>query len=78
MQIRSFTPADTEAVLAIWLEASLQAHHFIDPAYWHANLAPMRETYLPKDRFYTFEGEATYSNFRRFSVSTAESLAVPK
>ena len=47
MQIRSFTPADTEAVLAIWLEASLQAHHFIDPAYWHANLAPMRETYLP-------------------------------
>lgn len=47
MQIRSFTPADTEAVLAIWLEASLQAHHFIDPAYWHANLVPMRETYLP-------------------------------
>lgn len=47
MQIRPFTPADTEAVLAIWLEASLQAHHFIDPAYWHANLAPMRETYLP-------------------------------
>jgi putative acetyltransferase len=47
MQIRPFTPADTEAVLAIWLEASLQAHHFIDPAYWHANLAPMREIYLP-------------------------------
>ncbi len=33
MQIRPFTPADTEAVLAIWLEASLQAHHFIEPAY---------------------------------------------
>ena len=47
MQIRPFTPADTEAVLAIWLEASLQAHHFIEPAYWHANLAPMREIYLP-------------------------------
>ena len=47
MQIRPFTPSDTEAVLAIWLEASLQAHHFIEPAYWHANLAPMREIYLP-------------------------------
>ncbi len=43
MQIRPFTPADTEAVLAIWLEASLLAHHFIEHAYWHANLAPMRE-----------------------------------
>ncbi|HHQ4566995.1 N-acetyltransferase [Aeromonas hydrophila] len=47
MQIRPFTPADTEAVLTIWLEASLQAHHFIEPAYWNANLAPMREIYLP-------------------------------
>ncbi len=47
MQIRPFTPADTEAILAIWLEASLQAHHFIEPAYWHANLVPMREIYLP-------------------------------
>lgn len=47
MQIRPFTPSDMEDVLTIWLEASLQAHHFIDPAYWHANLAPMREHYLP-------------------------------
>ncbi|MGY3902457.1 N-acetyltransferase [Aeromonas lusitana] len=47
MQIRAFTPADTDAVLTIWLEASLQAHHFIAPAYWHANVGPMREHYLP-------------------------------
>src|SRR5215470_10766257 len=32
----------------------------------------MRETYLLKNRFYTFEGEATYGNFRRFSVNTVE------
>jgi hypothetical protein len=38
----------------------------------------MRETYVVKNRFYTFEGEATYGNFRRFSVNTVESIAPPK
>jgi len=47
MLIRPFTPTDMYAVLVIWLDASLQAHHFIDPLYWHANLNAMREIYLP-------------------------------
>src|SRR5215467_14194150 len=38
----------------------------------------MRETYQPKSRFYTFEGEATYGNFRRFSVNTVEVIGDPK
>jgi hypothetical protein len=38
----------------------------------------MRETYLLKKRFYTFEGEATYGNFRRFTVNTVESIGTPK
>jgi len=38
----------------------------------------MRETYLLKKRFYTFEGEVTYGNFRRFSVNTVESIGAPK
>jgi len=38
----------------------------------------MRETYLLKNRFYTFEGEATYGNFRRFSVDTVEVIGEPK
>jgi len=38
----------------------------------------MRETYVMKGRFYTFEGAATYGNFRRFSVDTVESIAGPK
>jgi hypothetical protein len=37
----------------------------------------MRETYVVKKRFYTFEGTATYGNFRQFSVSTVESIADP-
>ena len=38
----------------------------------------MRETYLLKNRFYTFEGEATYGNYRRFSVNTVEVIGEPK
>ncbi|MNH09406.1 putative N-acetyltransferase YjaB [compost metagenome] len=47
MLIRPFTSTDMDAVLAIWLDASLQAHHFIDPMYWRTNLDAMREIYLP-------------------------------
>jgi len=37
----------------------------------------MREIYQGKKRFYTLEGTATYSNFRQFSVTTAESIGDP-
>ena len=32
--LRSFEQSDMEAVLKIWVEASLQSHDFVDPAYW--------------------------------------------
>jgi hypothetical protein len=38
----------------------------------------MRETYVLKGRFYTFEGSATYSNYRRFTVNTVERVGLPK
>ena len=37
----------------------------------------MRETYVVKGRFYTFEGAATYSNYRRFTVDTVEQIGEP-
>jgi hypothetical protein len=38
----------------------------------------MRETYVLKGRFYTLEGAATYSNYRRFTVDTVEQIGEPK
>lgn len=38
----------------------------------------MRERYERKGRFYLFEGTATYSNYRRFTVTTDESIKTPK
>ena len=37
----------------------------------------MRESYVRKGKFYTFEGAATYSNYRRFTVNTVEVIAPP-
>ena len=45
--IRALTPADVERVGAIWLAASLQAHEFVDPAFWRADHAVMVGEILP-------------------------------
>jgi hypothetical protein len=38
----------------------------------------MRERYERKGGFYKFDGAATYSNYRRFTVSTAEEIGKPE
>ena len=45
--IRPFTEEDTDAVVAVWLEASLQAHSFIPERFWLDHAKDMRELYLP-------------------------------
>lgn len=51
--IRKMQPADLEPVLNFWLAATLQAHSFIDPAYWHNNLEPVRQM-LPQAEVYVY------------------------
>lgn len=38
---------DYGAMADIWLEASLEAHPFIDGEYWRSNYGAMRDRYLP-------------------------------
>ena len=45
--IRAFREEDTEAVIRIWLEASILSHSFIDKAYWEEKADAMRTLYLP-------------------------------
>lgn len=40
--IRPFCNDDMDAVIRLWLEASVQAHFFIAPEYWEAEAADMR------------------------------------
>ena len=45
--IRPFCDGDTEDVVRLWLEASIEAHDFIPRAYWEAAAEDMRTLYLP-------------------------------
>lgn len=45
--IRPFLGEDTEAIVRLWFEASVQAHGFIPRAYWEAAREDMRTLYLP-------------------------------
>lgn len=40
--IRKMTPADLDAVMAIWLAGNLEAHPFIPASYWHAHFPAVR------------------------------------
>ncbi|MGE7959154.1 N-acetyltransferase [Pseudomonas sp. NPDC089530] len=53
--IRSFEPQDMDAVLDIWLRASLQAHDFIDAGFWQSQVDTMRDLYLPASQTYVIE-----------------------
>ena len=46
--IRPYHANDANAVLDIWLTASLQAHAFIAESFWRDQLAAMRDIYLPQ------------------------------
>lgn len=45
--IRAFKEENTEAVIRIWLEASILSHSFIDKVYWEEKADAMRTLYLP-------------------------------
>ena len=45
--IRSFRNDDTEEVVRVWFEASVEAHKFIPRAFWEASVEDMRTLYLP-------------------------------
>lgn len=60
--IRTMRPADTEAVLAIWLAANRDAHPFVPAAYWEANLPAVREQ-LPQAEVYVLERGGVIQGF---------------
>ncbi|MCD8185738.1 MAG: GNAT family N-acetyltransferase [Rikenellaceae bacterium] len=53
--IRMFTPADEDAVIRIWLEASKQAHDFVEPGFWEKQELTMRREYLPQSEVWVYD-----------------------
>ena len=61
--LRPFNAADMDAVLAIWLAASIHAHDFIEPGYWEEHLDAMREHYLPAAEVWVSEVDGAVTGF---------------
>ncbi|MBC8953634.1 GCN5 family acetyltransferase [Xenorhabdus sp. PB62.4] len=52
--IRSFTEADMDAVLSIWLEASMKAHDFVAADFWQSQVKNMRNIYIPASEVHVY------------------------
>ena len=61
--IRPFTPTDMDAVLGVWLNASIKAHDFIAPDYWVARVGDMQQVYLPAAESYVYEEDGEVLGF---------------
>lgn len=57
--IRKYQPQDEDAVIHVWLEASVIAHHFIPRSYWEDNAECMRTTYLPQCETHVYQDDVT-------------------
>lgn len=53
--IRKYHQNDIETVLAIWLDTSIQAHHFIDAEFWKSQIENMRTIYIPASENFVIE-----------------------
>ena len=60
--VRPFAPGDLDALLAIWLEANLQAHPFVPAAYWKSQREAVGEA-LPQAEVYVWEENGETAGF---------------
>lgn len=61
--IRQFVEADMDAVLDIWLKASIKAHDFVKPGFWESKVSDMRYIYLPESETYVYEDTGIVKGF---------------
>ncbi len=61
--IRLIQEKDMHAVLSIWLQASIKAHHFIPTSYWTDHLQAMETVYIPSSVTYVLENDRQVVGF---------------
>ncbi|WP_417615699.1 N-acetyltransferase [Oceanisphaera sp.] len=61
--IRQATACDADAILNVWLLASLQAHDFIPAAFWWQQQEAMRARYLPAAQIWVCERQGEVQGF---------------
>lgn len=74
--IRAYRQADIDQVLSIWLDASIEAHHFIEKEFWESKVIDMREIYLPASEIFVFEEDEIIKGFVALCGETLAAIFV--
>ena len=74
--IRPAETSDIDAIIAIWLEASIQAHPFVPDGFWRSHAADMRDQYLPSAENYVDELDGKVRGFASLADETLAALFV--
>lgn len=61
--IRKIATSEVEKTANLWLEASLQAHDFIEADFWQKHLQTIQEDYLPNSETFVFEDKHKIKGF---------------
>lgn len=74
--IRDSRAGDIDAILDIWLSASIQAHDFIDSAFWVSKVGDMRDIYLPASQTRVYEAAGKVLGFYSLYEGTLAAIFV--
>ncbi len=74
--IRSRTDRDIEAILDIWLQASIKAHDFVPDEFWEAQVEDMRTLYIPASETFVFEQNSDVVGFYSLHDDTLAAIFV--
>ncbi|APC47679.1 GNAT family N-acetyltransferase [Virgibacillus halodenitrificans] len=61
--IREYKDTDIDKLIDIWFEGSLQAHDFIDSAYWESQIKEMKDKYIPMSETYVMTEQTKIIGF---------------
>ncbi|SBS33731.1 putative N-acetyltransferase YjaB [Marinomonas aquimarina] len=74
--VRECKVEDRNAVLSVWLTASIKAHDFVPPDFWAEQVSAMRDGYLPSAQVYVYEREGQVVGFYALRHNTLAALFV--
>ncbi len=74
--IREYRNKDADPVLDIWLQASIKAHHFMDPLFWESKLNDMRRIYIPAADTWVYEEKEEVLGFYSLCENTLAAIFV--
>lgn len=74
--IRKIEPEEIDDVLDVWINASIQAHGFIDEEFWKSKIDAMRKIYIPNSETYIFTENKFIKGFLSLHGDTLAAMFV--